>query len=163
MRTDILLPTACASRAIDDKAFEQLCRGARSHNGWLERPVPEASLRQEVDLAKMGPTSVNTLPMRVVFVKSAQAKARLKPALAPGNIEKTMTAPVTAIVGYDLGFPDLLPKLFPHVNARAWFAGNEALIVDTPRRNGSLHAAYFILSLPPTALHVGPISPFHPP
>ena len=162
MTTDTLLPPACASRAIDDKALDQLFRGARSHNGWLERPVPEALLRQAVDLAKMGPTSVNTLPMRVVFVKSAQAKARLKPALAPGNIEKTMTAPVTAIVGYDLGFPDLLPKLFPHVNARAWFAGNEALIVDTARRNGSLQGAYFILALRAIGLDVGPISGFDP-
>ncbi len=162
MTTDTLLPPACASRAIDDKALDQLFRAARSHNGWLERPVPEALLRQAVDLAKMGPTSVNTLPMRVVFVKSAQAKARLKPALAPGNIEKTMTAPVTAIVGYDLGFPDLLPKLFPHVNARAWFAGNEALIVDTARRNGSLQGAYFILALRAIGLDVGPISGFDP-
>jgi len=139
-----------------------LFREARSHNGWLDRPVPEALLRQAVDLAKMGPTSANTLPMRVVFVKSAEGKTRLKPALAPQSVEKTMTAPVTAIVGYDLGFPDVLPKLFPHVDARAWFAGDEALIADTARRNGSLQGAYLILALRAIGLDVGPLSGFDP-
>jgi 3-hydroxypropanoate dehydrogenase len=98
---------------IDDQSLDQLFRTARTHNRWLDRPVPQALLRRAIDLAKMGPTSANTLPMRVVFVVSAEAKARLKPALAPGNVDKTMLAPVTAIVGYDLDFPDLLPKLFP--------------------------------------------------
>ncbi len=160
MTTNTLLPPASARRAIDDEALDQLFREARSHNGWLDRPVPEALLRQAVDLAKMGPTSANTLPMRVVFVKSAEGKTRLTPALAPQNVEKTMTAPVTAIVGYDLGFPDLLPKLFPHVDARAWFAGDEALIADTARRNGSLQGAYLILALRAVGLDVGPMSGF---
>jgi len=162
MTTNTSFPPAVARGAIDEEALDQLFRAARSHNGWLDRPVPEALLRQGVDLAKMGPTSANTLPMRVVFVKSAEAKARLKPALAPQNVEKTMSAPVTAIVGYDLGFPDLLPKLFPHVDARAWFAGNEALIADTARRNGSLQGAYLILALRAVGLDVGPMSGFDP-
>jgi 3-hydroxypropanoate dehydrogenase len=160
MTTNTLLPPASARRAIDDEALDQLFREARSHNGWLDRPVPEALLRQAVDLAKMGPTSANTLPMRVVFVKSAEAKTRRKPALAPQNVEKTMTAPVTAIIAYDLDFPDLLPKLFPHVDARAWFAGDEALIADTARRNGSLQGAYLILALRAVGLDVGPMSGF---
>jgi 3-hydroxypropanoate dehydrogenase len=160
MSTNTLLPPEVGRRAIGDEALDQLFRAARSHNGWLDRRVPEALLRQAVDLAKMGPTSANTLPMRLVFVKSAGAKARLKPALAPLNVEKTMTAPVTAIVAYDLGFPDLLPKLFPHVDARAWFAHNEELIVDTARRNGSLQGAYLILALRAVGLDVGPMSGF---
>src|SRR5258708_13886157 len=137
MTTNSLLPPASARRAIDDEALDRLFREARSHNGWLDRPVPEALLRQAVDLAKMGPTSANTLPMRVVFVKSAEAKARLKPGLPPQNVEKTMTAPMTAIIAYDLHFPDLLPKLFPHVHARACVSGNEILIAATARRSGS--------------------------
>jgi len=162
MRSDTLLSPADAHRTIDEEALDQLFRAARTHKGWLDRPVPEALLRQAVDLAKMGPTSANTLPMRIVFVKSAEAKARLKPALAPGNVEQTMTAPVTAIVGYDLGFPDLLPKLFPQVDARTWFAGNDALIADTAYRNGSLQGAYLILALRAVGLDVGPMSGFDP-
>ncbi len=142
MTTDTLYPPVGARHAIDDEALDQLFRAARTHNDWLDRPVPGALLRQAVDLAKMGPTSANSLPMRVVFVKSAEAKARLEPALAPQNLEKTMMAPVTAIVGYDLGFPELLPRLFPHANARAWFADNKALIADTAYRNGSLQDAH---------------------
>jgi len=156
--TNTLLAPAPAPRAIDDEALDQLFRAARTHNGWLERPVSEALLRQAVDLAEKGPTSANTLPMRLVFVVSAEAKARLKPALAPQNVEKTMTAPATAIVGYDLSFPDLLPKLFSHVDARAWFAGNDALIADTAYRNGSLQGAYLILALRAVGLDVGPMS-----
>jgi nitroreductase len=146
MTTATLLKTTYAPHAIDEEALDQLFRAARTHNGWLDRPVSEALLRQAVDLAKMGPTSANTLPMRLVFVKSAEAKARLRPALLPQNIEKTMSAPTTAIVGYDLGFPDLLPKLFPHADARTWFAGNDDLIADTAYRNSSLQGGYLILA-----------------
>src|SRR5437016_687222 len=157
MRSDTLLSPADAHRTIDEEALDQLFRAARTHKGWLDGPVSEALLRQAVDLAKMGPTSANTLPMRLVFVNSAEAKARLKPALLPQNLEKTMRAPVTAIVGYDLGFPDLLPKLFPHADARAWFAGNDELIADTAYRNGSLQGGYFILALRAVGLDVGHI------
>jgi 3-hydroxypropanoate dehydrogenase len=162
MTTDTLYPPVGARHAIDDEALDQLFRAARTHNDWLDRPVPGSLLRQAVDLAKMGPTSANSLPMRVVFVKSAEAKARLEPALAPQNLEKTMMAPVTAIVGYDLAFPELLPRLFPHANARAWFADNKALIADTAYRNGSLQGAYLILALRAVGLDVGPMSGFDP-
>jgi len=159
--TKAIRPVAWAD-TIDDQSLDQLFRAARTHYHWLERPVPQALLRRAIDLAKMGPTSANTMPMRVVFVASAEAKARLKPALAPQNVNKTMLAPVTAIVGYDLDFPDLLPKLFPHVDARAWFAGNAALITDTAYRNGSLQGAYLILALRAVGLDVGPMSGFDP-
>jgi 3-hydroxypropanoate dehydrogenase len=162
MTTDTTLAATRAPTAIDDQALDQLFRAARTHNGWLDRQVPEALLRQAVDLTKIGPTSANTLPMRVVFATSAEAKARLKPALLPQNVEKTMTAPVTAIVGYDLGFPDLLPKLFPHVDARAWYAGNDALIADTAYRNSSIQGGYLILALRAVGLDVGPMSGFDP-
>jgi 3-hydroxypropanoate dehydrogenase len=160
MTTATLLKTTYAPHAIDEEALDQLFRAARTHNGWLDRPVSEALLRQAVDLAKMGPTSANTLPMRLVFVKSAEAKAQLRPALLPQNIEKTMSAPTTAIVGYDLGFPDLLPKLFPHADARTWFAGNDDLIADTAYRNSSLQGGYLILALRAMGLDVGPMSGF---
>jgi 3-hydroxypropanoate dehydrogenase len=160
MTTATLLKTTYAPHAIDEEALDQLFRAARTHNGWLDRPVSEALLRQAVDLAKMGPTSANTLPMRLVFVKSAEAKARLRPALLRQNIEKTMSAPTTAIVGYDLGFPDLLPKLFPHADARTWFAGNDDLIADTAYRNSSLQGGYLILALRAIGLDVGPMSGF---
>jgi 3-hydroxypropanoate dehydrogenase len=162
MTTATLPAPAGAPTAIDDQTLDQLFRVARTHNGWLDRQVPEALLRQAGDLAKIGPTSANTLPMRVVFVTSAEAKARLKPPLLPQNVEKTMTAPVTAIVGYDLGFPDLLPKLFPHVDARAWYAGNDALIADTAYRNSSIQGGYLILALRAVGLDVGPMSGFGP-
>jgi 3-hydroxypropanoate dehydrogenase len=162
MTTATLPAPAGAPTAIDDQTLDQLFRVARTHNGWLDRQVPEALLRQAGDLAKIGPTSANTLPMRVVFVTSAEAKARLKPPLLPQNVEKTMTAPVTAIVGYDLGFPDLLPKLFPHVDARAWYAGNDALIADTAYRNSSIQGGYLILALRAVGLDVGPMSGFDP-
>jgi 3-hydroxypropanoate dehydrogenase len=151
-----------APRAIDDEALDQLFRAARTHNGRLDRPVSEALQREAVDLAKVGPTSANNLPMRLVFVRSAKAKERLEPALWPQNVEKTMTAPVTAIVGYDLGFPELLPRLFPHVDARAWFAGNDALIADTAYHNGSLQGGYLILALRAVGLDEGPMSGFDP-
>ena len=100
--------------------------------------------------------------MRVIFVKSSQAKEKLKPALLPQNVEKTMTAPVTAIIGHDLDFPEYLPKLFPHADARSWFAGNDALIADTAFRNGSLSAAYFIIALRSLGLDTGAMSGFDP-
>jgi 3-hydroxypropanoate dehydrogenase len=154
--------TATAPGALDHEALHQLFRAARTHNAWLDRPVPDALLREAIDLAKMGPTAANSQPMRVVFVGSAQAKERLKPALAPGNVDKTMQAPVTAIVGYDLGFPDLLPRLFPHADVRASFAGKDALIADAAYRNGSLQGGYLILALRAVGLDVGPMSGFDP-
>jgi 3-hydroxypropanoate dehydrogenase len=145
---------------VERDALDRLFRDARTHNGWLNRPVPEALLREAVELAKMGPTSANVSPMRIVFVQSPQAKAQLKDALAAGNIEKTMAAPVTAIIGHDLKFYDLLPKLFPHVDARAWFTGNETFANDTAYKNGTLQVAYFILALRAVGLDTGPMTGF---
>jgi len=145
---------------LSDEALDLLFREARTHNGWLDKPVPEALLRQAVDLAKMGPTSANVSPLRIVFVRDPEGKALLKPALAPGNVEKTMAAPVTAIVAQDHAFPDLLPRLLPHIDAKAWFAGNDALIADTAYRNGSLQGAYLLLALRAVGLDTGPMSGF---
>ncbi len=145
---------------LDDAALDLLFRNARTHNGWLDQPVSEALLREAVEIAKIGPTSVNISPMRIVFARSAEAKAKLKDALSPGNVDKTMAAPVTAIIGYDKEAFELLPKLFPHADARAWFAGNEAFATDTAYRNGTLQVAYFILALRALGLDTGPMTGF---
>ena len=108
---------------IDAAALDTLFRNARTHNGWIDRPVTDAQLQQIYDLMKWGPTSANCSPARIVFVRRPEAKMRLKPAMSEGNLEKTLAAPVTAIIGYDLKFYDQLPKLFPHnQDARNWFA-----------------------------------------
>lgn len=140
--------------------LEQIYIRARTHSYWLDRKVEPALLRQAWDLAVSGPTAVNAQPMRVHFVISAAAKEKLKPALSPGNVDKTMAAPVTAIIAQDLDFPDTLPRLFPHADARAWFAGNDALIHSTALRNSSLQAGYFILALRALGLDCGPMSGF---
>ncbi|MGE5478673.1 MAG: malonic semialdehyde reductase [Bacteroidales bacterium] len=145
---------------VADDALDQLFRQARTHSRFLDRPVPDALLRQAWDLARMGPTAANTQPARVVFVRSPEAKALLKPALAPGNVDKTMAAPVTAIVASDLEFYEHLPRLFPHVDARAWYVGNEPLIAETAARNSSLQGAYLILALRSLGLDCGPMSGF---
>src|SRR5690349_8780428 len=108
---------------LDDQALDQLFREARTQNKWQDRPVPDAKLEEVYDLLKFAPTSANASPARFVFVRTAEGKAKLKQALSPGNIEKTMTAPVTAIVAHDAAFYDKLPFLFPHADARSWFAG----------------------------------------
>ena len=145
---------------VSDGAIDQLFREARTHNGWLDTPVSDAVLRQLYDLAKMGPTSANCQPMRLVFVKSREAKERLKPYLAPGNVEKTMAAPVTVIVAYDLEFYERLPQLFPHADARSWFVGNDELIRTTAFRNGTLQGGYLILAARSLGLDCGPMSGF---
>jgi len=145
---------------IDEAALDQLFREARTHNSWQARPVADELLRQAVDLAKMGPTSANTSPVRIVFVRTPEGKERLRPALSPANVEKTMAAPVTAIIGHDLAFHDLLPRLFPHADAHAWFVGNESLIETTAFRNGTLQGAYFILAARALGLDCGPMSGF---
>ena len=145
---------------IDEAALDQLFRDARTYNEWQARPVADELLREVIDLAKMAPTSANTSPLRVVFVRTKEGKEQLKPALGPMNVEKTMAAPVTAIIGHDLAFHDLLPRLFPHADARAWFVGNEPLIETTAFRNGSLQGAYFILAARALGLDCGPMSGF---
>src|SRR4051794_8529517 len=132
---------------LPDEGLDLLFRNARTHNAWLDKPVDEALLKKVYDLAKMGPTSANIVPLRIVFVKSKEAKERLKPALDAGNVDKTMRAPVTAILGMDLRFYEPLPRLFPHADARAWFKDlPEPVLEYVALRNSSLQGGYFILS-----------------
>lgn len=146
--------------ALDAAALDQLFRSARTHNAWQKKDVPDALLHQLYDLVKWAPTSANSSPARFVFVKSPEAKAKLKEALAPGNVEKTMTAPVTVIVAQDMAFYDKLPQLFPHADARSWFAGNDALIESTAFRNASLQGAYLIMAARALGLDTGAMSGF---
>jgi 3-hydroxypropanoate dehydrogenase len=148
------------SKPLAPEAMAQLFTAARTHNGWLDREVPDSLLELALDYAKWGPTSANCSPMRVVFVRSPEAKARLSPALSAGNHDKTMAAPATAIIAFDLNFPELLPHLYPATDARSWFSGNDALIEETAFRNGTLQAAYFILALRAVGLDAGPMSGF---
>jgi 3-hydroxypropanoate dehydrogenase len=145
---------------LPDADLDQLFREARTHNSFHDRPVPEATLRLVYDLLKWGPTSANSSPARFVFLVTAEAKQRLRPALSPGNLDKTMAAPVTVIVGYDLEFHETLPTLFPHVDARAWFAGKPDHILTTAFRNGSMQGAYLILAARAVGLDCGPMSGF---
>jgi 3-hydroxypropanoate dehydrogenase len=146
---------------IDSQALATLFNDARTHSVWLDsKPVDEKLLRQLYDLTKMAPTSANCQPLRVVFVKSNEAKEKLKPCLDQGNVEKTMKAPVTAILGMDMEFYEHLPKLFPHTDARSWFAGNEKKIQETAFRNSSIQGGYFILAARAVGLDCGPMSGF---
>ncbi|HVJ41606.1 MAG TPA: malonic semialdehyde reductase [Dongiaceae bacterium] len=146
---------------LDAKALDQLFLEARTFNAWLDKPVSDELLARAVDLAKMGPTSVNCSPVRIVFVRSAEAKAKLKPALAEGNVEKTMAAPVTAIIAHDLEFYEALPRLFPHMDAKPWFSGNAEFAATTAFRNGTLQGAYLILALRAVGLDSGAMSGFN--
>ena len=150
------------STPIDAHSLDVLFRDARTHNGWQDKPVSEDLLRQVFDLAKMGPTSANCSPMRVVFVSTPAGKERLKPALAPGNLDKTMAAPVTAIIAQDTLFYEHLPKLFPHADAKSWFVGNDALIQGTMVRNATLQGGYLMLAARALGLDCGPMSGFDP-
>lgn len=147
---------------LNAAALDRLFLEARTHNDWLDKPVSDDLLKRAWDLARMGPTSANCSPMRIVFVKSPDAKTRLQPALMEGNRAKTMAASVTAIFGNDSQFYDLLPRLFPHTDARAWFAGSgkEDVAETTAFRNGSLQAAYFMLAARSLGLDCGPMSGF---
>lgn len=148
------------SDILNDAGLDLLFREARTHNGWTDKEVSDVLLQAVFDLAKMGPTSANCSPQRIVYVKTQAGKEKLKPALMAGNVEKTMAAPVTAILGYDLEFYEQLPKLFPHTDARSWFLGNDDLIEATAFRNGSLQGAYFILAARALGLDCGPMSGF---
>lgn len=141
-------------------ALDKIFLAARTHNAWRPRDVPDALLAQLVDTLKMGPTSANCSPARFVFVKSKEAKARLRPHLSEGNRDKTMAAPVCAIIGYDMKFYDHLPNLFPHADARSWFAGKPDHIATTAFRNGSLQGAYMIIAARALGLDCGPMSGF---
>lgn len=146
---------------IADRALDILFREARTHNGWQDKPVADETLRELFDLLKMGPTSANCSPARFVFVKSPEAKERLKPALSAGNLDKTMAAPVTVIVAHDMEFYEKLPFLFPHTDARPWFAGKPKAIETTAFRNGTLQGAYLILAARSLGLDCGPMSGFN--
>ena len=145
----------------DNACLDLIFRNARTHTAWLDKAVSDETLRELYDTMKWGPTSANTNPARFVFIRSKAAKERLRPSLAPGNVEKTMAAPVTVIVAYDLKFYDKLPKLFPKVpSMRDNFASNPQLIETTARRNSSLQAAYLILAARGLGLDCGPMSGF---
>ena len=145
---------------LDDRSLDIIFQQARTHSVWLDKPVSDAQLHQIYDLMKWGPTSANSCPARIVFVRSAAAKERLLRAIAPGNTQKTLTAPVTAIIAHDLKFYENLPTLFPHADARAWFVGNQPLIETTAFRNGTLQGAYLIIAARALGLDAGPMSGF---
>ena len=148
------------SSPLTDTALDQLFRTARTYNAFSGE-IDDATLHRLYDLLKWGPTAANACPARFIFVRSPEAKARLAPALDAGNREKTLAAPVTVIVGYDMALYDKLPVLFPHVDARAWFAGKpEAALETVALRNGSLQGAYLILAARSLGLDTGPMSGF---
>ena len=138
----------------------QLFTDARTQNGYLDRPVPDALLRELYELVKFGPTAANSSPARFQFVRSAEAKARLLGCVSPGNVAKITEAPVTVIVGMDMMFHDQLPKLFPHADARSWFVGKDAMIAESAMRNSSLQGGYMILAARALGLDCGPMSGF---
>ena len=146
--------------SLEPAARAELLSDARTHWKWRDEPVADATLHELYDLLKMGPTSANCSPGRFVFLRTAEAKERLKPALSAGNLDKAMTAPVVVIVAEDPKFYDQLPRLFPHADARAWFANSEALAEETAFRNSTLQGAYLIVAARSLGLDVGPMSGF---
>jgi len=145
----------------DETCLDLIFRNARTHSAWLDKPVSDDTLRQLYDTMKWGPTSANASPARFVFIRTKQAKERLRPSLAPGNVEKTMAAPVVVIVAYDLKFYEKLPRLFPHSpSMRELFASNPQLVETTARRNSSLQGAYLIIAARALGLDCGPMSGF---
>ncbi len=145
---------------LNETSLDALFRQARSHYHWTGTPVSDETLRELYDVAKWGPTSANGSPARFVFLRTQAAKERLVPALSAGNVEKTLTAAVVVIVAYDPKFYDRLPELFPHVDARAWFAGDHALSEETAFRNGTLQGAYLIMAARALGLDTGAMSGF---
>ena len=147
-------------RILDDQALDILFRQAHTLHAWQKRDVSDVLLRALYDLMKWAPTASNCGPARFVFVKSPAEKERLKPCLMEGNVEQTMTAPVTAIIAYDLKFYDHLPRLFPYTDAKSWFTGKPDYIQETAFRNGSLQGAYLIMAARALGLDCGPMSGF---
>lgn len=149
---------------LNAAALDQLFLQARTFRGsnqaWLDTPVSDAQLAQLYDLMRLAPTSANCSPARIVFVRSAEAKEKLRDALNPGNVDQTMAAPVTAIIGQDMEFYEHLPQLFPYADARSWFAGNPAAIQDAASRNTALQGAYLIMAARALGLDAGPMSGF---
>ncbi|HTX42920.1 MAG TPA: malonic semialdehyde reductase [Acidobacteriaceae bacterium] len=145
---------------LPEAALDQLFRSARTYSAWLPKPVPIEVLRELYELASLGPTSANSSPARFVFVTTPEGKQRLKPALAPGNVDKTMAAPVTAIVANDMEFYEHLPRLFPQAEMKQYFVGKPAVVDQHVLRNGSLSGAYLILAARALGLDCGPMSGF---
>lgn len=148
------------TKPLDDAALDQLFRTARTYNGYTDQPVSEAELRAIWDLMKMGPTSANQMPARLVWCVSDEAKAKLAAAASEGNRPKILAAPVSVVIGMDTDFHEHLPELFPHADARSWFVGNEALRNESAFRNSSLQGGYFILAARALGLDTGPMSGF---
>ncbi len=148
------------STPIDSQALATLFSEGRTHSAWLDKPVPDALLEQLYAQVSLGPTAVNSCPGRFVFVRTPDGKQKLAPCLSKGNLEKTMSAPVTVIVAYDEDFPETLPELFPFADARSWYAGQPALITENALRNSSLQAGYLILAARALGLDTGPMSGF---
>ena len=148
------------TRRLDDEALDIIFRDARTHNVWHDTPVTDADLSAIFDLMKMGPTTANSCPARFVFLRDQQAKERLRPHLSAGNADKTMLAPMIAIIAYDLAFYEHLDKLFPHDDARPWFEGKEDHIRTSAFRNGSLQGAYFLIAARALGFDCGPMSGF---
>ena len=147
--------------SVSDDALDQLFRNARTYRAWLDRPVAEETLRQLYELLKWGPTSANGSPARFLFIRSREGKERLRPTLSPGNVEKTMMAPVTVVVAYDLRFYEKLPKLSPHnPKMRDLFVSNPPFAEETAKRNSSLQGAYLIIAARSLGLDCGPMSGF---
>jgi 3-hydroxypropanoate dehydrogenase len=155
-------PTAAAADRLGRPALDQLFHGARTRNGWQNRPVTDEIVRELYDLAKWGPTAANSNPGRFVFIRSAAAKERLKPHLAEGNVAKTMTAPCCVIVAQDTRFYELMPKLFPGRDMLGMFLADAPLREDTARRNATLQGAYLMLAARSIGLDCGPMSGFNP-
>jgi 3-hydroxypropanoate dehydrogenase len=148
------------TQPLADAALDQLFRTARTYNAFLDKPVTRDQMDAIWDLMKYGPTSANCLPARLVWVESAEAKAKLAAMCMPANGEKIMSAPVTVIIGMDMEFYENLPELFPHTDARSWFVGNEEMAKTTAFRNSTLQAAYFIMAARAVGLDTGPMSGF---
>ena len=145
---------------LGSAALAQLFTEARTHNAFRDKPVPNELLKQAVELARMGPTAANQQPLRVLFLRSKEAKERLRPALNPGNVEKTMAAPIVAVTAYDVEFYEHLPFLFPHADAKSWFSGNAEFAARSAFQNGTLQVGYFILALRSLGLDAGPMTGF---
>jgi len=145
---------------LNDAALDQLFRSARTHNAFLDKPVTDEKLKEIYELMKWGPTSANSSPARLVFVKSKEGKAKIGQAISDGNRDKTLAAPVTVIVATDYAFYEKLPQLFPHADAKSWFVGNQTLIDTTAFRNSTLQGAYFMLAARAAGLDCGPMSGF---
>lgn len=149
-------------KVINEKMMAQLFTSARTHNGWQNKAVAKSQIEELYQLTRLGPTSANCCPARFVFISSREGKQKLAPTLSKGNLEKTMSAPVTVIVAYDSEFYQALPTLFPHGDAKSWFTSSETSAAETAMRNSSMQAAYMILAARAMGLDTGPLSGFDP-